>query len=372
LKAPKPLLSPLSAELEAYVLGALVRGQLAATAVYPEELTKVGRAVYQAVQSLTNTNATLDPKQVYLLASESGVAPKEQIRDCIKTALVSDVVDVSRVLDVLHGHRALLGLAGEITEQLRTGHVHPERLLEQISSITPSGDHELVPVGELLKDGLPPVPEGASLKTLPKIQSSCGGIYGVWALGGMPKVGKSTLAWQMALDAGRTIPVIYYDFENGLPTLLARTAIVFNHDLDRIRAVTRQVYHRGSLRSLSTDLAGVGPPALVVVDSIQKIPTSGDDRRVGLDRWVHRLEELKKRGYHVLMVSEINRASYDSEPSMGGYKETGEIEYTADCGLHLTLGGDFGYVYAVAHRHRPTRGLVSTIRRIREWWWEEC
>jgi len=188
----------------------------------------------------------------------------------------------------------------------------------------------------------------------------------------MPKVGKSTLAWQMALDAARTMPVIYYDFENGLPTLLARTAVVFGHDLERIRSVTARVYHRSSLRTLSTDLARIAPPALIVVDSVQKIPTYGDDRRVGLDRWVHRLEELKKRGYHVLMVSEINRASYDAEPTMGGYKETGEIEYTADCGLHLTLGGNYLYVYTVAHRHRPTRGLVSTLRRKNTWFFEEA
>jgi hypothetical protein len=195
----------------------------------------------------------------------------------------------------------------------------------------------------------------------------------MWAIGGEPAVGKSALAWQVTLDVAlQNVPVLYYDFENGFQVLMDRTRSIFKGNLDRIREATNKVYIRESIRSLDSDLARLAPPALVVIDSIQKLPGSVEYRRSSLDRWIHRLEALKKRGYYVLLVSEISRGNYGSEAYIGAYKESGEIEYSADMGVHLLDGGGLGVnAVIVKNRHRPFRGPVALLQRKNDWYLKE-
>src|SRR3990167_5607306 len=142
------------------------------------------------------------------------------------------------------------------------------------------------------------------------------------------------------------------------------TREIYKGNLARIREATKNLYVRDSIRTLDADLSRIPAPALLVVDSVQKLPGSVENRRTGLDRWIHRLEALKKRGYFLLLVSEIGRASYEGDASIAAFKETGEIEYAVDAGIQLIAQtDDVVQCHIVKNRHRPTKGLVSHMER---------
>jgi len=198
----------------------------------------------------------------------------------------------------------------------------------------------------------------------------------MWAIAGEPGVGKSALAWQIALDIAPVMPSLYYDFENGFAVLMERTRTIFQGNHDRLRKATSAIYYRDSIRTLDSDLLSVPAPALVVIDSVQKLPTSMMYHKTGLDKWVHRLEFLKKRGYHVLLVSEVPRSQYNSDAYIGAFKETGEIEYAADLGMQLLPvppAGEIVEAVIVKNRHRPYKGFAVNMKRDpqREWIFRE-
>ena len=184
-------------------------------------------------------------------------------------------------------------------------------------------------------------------------------------------MGKTTLALQIAVSVGLNEPVLYYDFENGSDVLLYHLAQVFRGNIGKIRKALQRVYFRESIRTLESDLAAVGSPALIIIDSVQKLPTSVDNRRTSLDRWVHRLEALKKRGYQVLLISEKGRAEYNTA-TIKGFKETGEIEYSADMGMQLLESdNDRIEVHIVKNRHKKERGYLCDLTRQNDWWFQE-
>jgi hypothetical protein len=95
-------------------------------------------------------------------------------------------------------------------------------------------------------------------------------------------------------------------------------------------------------------------------------------RRASLDKWIHRLEGLKKRGYHVILVSEVSRMQYGNEAYIGAFKETGEIEYSADLGIQLIPeAGELIGVNIVKNRHRPFKGFLGHIARHNSWMFHE-
>lgn len=190
---------------------------------------------------------------------------------------------------------------------------------------------------------------------------------GMWAVASEAGVGKSTLAVQLAVEYGRVGPVLYYDMENGPEVMLYRVGKRYGGDVTKARQATKNIYFRESIRSLSDDLRSMGKrKCLVVVDSLQKLPTSVDNRRSSLDVWVHRFERLKKQGHTVILISEKNREQY-GEATQRGFKETGEIEYSADFGFHLLpeKGMDtMSKVIIVKNRHRPHSGSVCYLERV--------
>jgi len=189
---------------------------------------------------------------------------------------------------------------------------------------------------------------------------------------GMTPTHNSTLSWQLSVEAGQHMPVLYYDFENGFPVLMSRIRTVYDDDLDKVRRATRQIYYRPTINTLDSDLSRVPPPAFIVVDSVQKLPVSDRFQREGLDRWVHRLEAVKKSGYNMLMVSEVPKSYYGArDASIGANKASGEIEFSADTGFHLLKHPDGVELHVVANRHGPYVGRVSVLRRTHGGWWFE-
>lgn len=212
------------------------------------------------------------------------------------------------------------------------------------------------------------VSEGARTETVCIQVDSPTGLF--LAGEGMTPTHNSTLAWQLAIESGQTMPVLYYDFENGFPVLISRIRTVYDDNLERVRRATRQIFYRPTINTLEGDLSRVQPPAFIVVDSVQKLPVTDRFAREGLDRWVHKLEAVKKAGYTMLMVSEVPKSFYGAlNPSFGANKGSGEIEFSADTGFHLLKHPDGTELHVVANRHGPYVGRVSVLRRTHGGWW---
>lgn len=363
----------LSEDLEAAVLYAIIKGIVSPDVVSPEELSKPGQLVLKSCAGLAVEARTFP--SVLLYAVEVLGAPSDALADYLGRVRAAEAgIEAADILGKVRDKNTLLELINEAGEQLGKG-VLDLALLGGVLQ-RDAGPCKVASVSEVVKDGLPPPPTGIRLRSLPILSAKSGGLYGMWALAGEPGVGKSALAWQIALDIAPTMPTLYYDFENGFAVMMDHTRQIFQDDLPRLRASCQRIYYRDSIRTLDVDLVSVPAPALIVIDSVQKLPTSLAFHKTGLDKWVHRLEYLKKRGYHILLVSEVPRSQYNSDAYIGAFKETGEIEYAADLGLQLLPvppNGEMVETCIVKNRHRPYKGFAVNMKRDpqRVWIWKE-
>ena len=365
---------PLSADLERVVLSALLSGGLAPEGLRGGELSKAGRVVLEAVKRIgaDGGRPPYDSSAIALLAVNVLGGEREEV-----AAVLADVgrstggSGAATVLNQVAERRLLADVLNSVSEQLTVGKLDLVGLRGLLDSHQTSGG-DLVPVADMLAGGFPDPPSFLPLRSLPMLTQRVGGLYGLWAIAGEPKIGKSTISWQLAIEAGQTMPVLYYDFENGFPVLMSRIRTVYDDNLEKVRRATKQIFYRPTINTLDTDLSRTPPPAFIVVDSVQKLPVSDRYQREGLDRWVHRLETVKKQGYTMLMVSEVPKSYYGAiNPSLGANKASGEIEFSADTGFHLLKHPDGVELHVVANRHGPYVGRVSVLRRTHGGWWME-
>lgn len=368
--ARKPL--KLSDDLERAILAAILSQRAEPDAVRPEEVSKTGRAVLAAVHSLEKPSFD----GVLLHLTEVQGLPREGVADYLAALkkinsegnaaeVLQAVRDKQTIVELINAAQDMLGSKKGLDVGLLSG------FLDRSGS---AGGASFPSASERIKDGFPDPPAGLRLRSLPSLYEKTGGLYGSWVIGGEPKLGKTALSWQVALDVSSTndLPVLYYDLENSFNVMVDHTRKIYKGDHAKARKALSKIYHRDSIRTLEADLSRVGAPALVVVDHIQRLPASVEFKKASLDRWIHRLDSLKKRGFTVLMISEINRASYNSDAYMGAYKESGEIEYAAETGIQLLRGpGETVEVHVVANRHRPFRGLASLVQRYNDWAFKE-
>lgn len=263
----------------------------------------------------------------------------------------------------------------ESVKQFKQGDVNVT-FIQDILSRAPSVGNDLRSLADVVGDTLPEPPVGYKLRSLPKLSEHTGGLMGTWAIGGMPGIGKSKLVWQLIVELGRQdIPTLVYDFENTAPVLMYRQRQLHKDNLESMKESVRRVYLRDHIHTLDQDLRTIKPPAMIVIDSVQNLGSVGfaKDARAGLDKWIYRLDNLKKQGYNILLVSEIPKSQYEAEPSLAAFKETGAIEYKADCAMLLCSAGYDSNVelHIVKNRHRPHKGLVSVLTARNDWWWRE-
>lgn len=214
---------------------------------------------------------------------------------------------------------------------------------------------------------------------------------GLIVLGGVPGLGKSTLALQIACRvAAQSIPVLYFSLEMSPLFLGAKTISrkVFESLPDGTReqlltmgvtagqltsgaggrsltpAQWKRIHQARSQRkdveqlyviseSLSAadirervdrflkETPGVKP--VVIVDYLQ-ILASGDPRgrneRQIVDDHLKYMTDMARNGLVVLLISSLSRSGYQGSVRMDSFKETGGIEYSADVLLGLQFFTD--------------------------------
>ena len=209
-----------------------------------------------------------------------------------------------------------------------------------------------------------------------KMDRALSGIKGINILGGQPKAGKSCFFMQISTEMAKNrVPVIYYDFENGRHKIYTRTLCRLSRlaeedmrrrdlpkeDLDRLQSATDlfqemlRCFRVVTDRKLSPDTMRRQidfikhetrqDKTLVVVDSLHKLPFKNlSERRTGIDEWLRHMEAVRdEQDVGFLVISELSRSAegrYDEKPDLGSFKESGDIEYSADNAMILAPGWD--------------------------------
>jgi len=169
--------------------------------------------------------------------------------------------------------------------------------------------------------------------------------------------------------------VIYYDFENGREKIYMRTLCRLSHlseeqlrlkelppeEAERLnktreelknllkffRVVTNRKLTPDEMRRQIDFIKHETrlDQCMVVIDSLHKLPFKNlSERRTGIDEWLRIMESIRDE-QHVsfLVISELSRAGeggYNKVPDLGSFKESGDIEYSADNAIILQPNWD--------------------------------
>jgi replicative DNA helicase len=205
----------------------------------------------------------------------------------------------------------------------------------------------------------------------PKMDLALEGVRGINIMGGPPKAGKSCFFMQLSTEmASMKTPVIYYDFENGRNKIYTRTLCRLSRlsqremrqenpekdaasRLEKAYSKFREMlrfFRVVTDRKLSPDIMRRQidflqhetrtDETLVVLDSLHKLPFKDlTERRTGIDAWLRNLEAIRdEQNVSFLVVSELSRGEgghYSDRPDLGSFKESGDIEYSADNAMIL-------------------------------------
>lgn len=377
--------APLSPRIERLLLFKMAQGSAPMDAVRAEELSKMGQSIYASILQLSKAGKLpAKPATLELTAVESHGADIADVRPylqrMVKTGEQLSEADPADVLQSVRDQRLGQELTNRIWEQLRTGHLDTGDLIALLTQERRASS--LVTAEALMKAGIPPEVSGPEITSLPRISHASGGVHGRFILGGLPNIGKTPLAWQIALEFSHygKRPVLWYDLDDtGEQALLRRNYEIFK-DTKKARKAVRSIFLRDSVMTLDADLNAT-PGALVVVDSVQVLPVgTNKDRRMSLDNWLQRFKQVSKRGHPVILISEVSRVNY-KEARMSSFKETGAIEYAGTFALQLTQDeyDDPTEITVVKNRHREKK-KGETIGRItnlvahskRKWWVKEA
>jgi len=355
--------------LEQSLLKAISEGLTSTSTLEPEELSKPGRAVLRAVTHLIRNGAEtpLTPSAIYITSRKIFGGEKKHLTKYLRSLeSITLGSDARAVLQTMRDKDTLVHIVNEAGKQLADGvpnFLHLSGILERRLEM---GGRKIESLASLVDKDWPDPPHGPAIRSMQKVSLATNGICGIWALGGYPGIGKSTVALQLAFEMERKMDVLYYDLDGtGTDWFIERGRQIF-HSTAKFKEHSKNLYIRTNIETLDQDMMRVQTPAMIVIDSLQTLPTNLSHRRSSLDKWLVSFKAMFKKGFTIILVSELNRDSY-REPSMSAFKETGAIEYT--CSLGVILDGEPDEeeepieFHIVKNRHNKRKGVITELKR---------
>ena len=187
---------------------------------------------------------------------------------------------------------------------------------------------------------------------------------GLYVLGATPACGKTTFAWQLLnqlVERGETC--IYCSYEISKLELATKTIAAQLFHRNQFTTITAAEIRRGAsnndLKEISDNLkkstakigvleltdetidellkflrqfcASADKPPVVCLDYLQIVPSSGDTAKQTIDDTVRKLKVFQREtGTTFIVISSFNRTNYQSVVAFESFKESGNIEYSAD------------------------------------------
>jgi len=351
-------------KLEHELLAAVVRGAASPSIVNEKELSKIGRIVHASIISLSKNGLTPPFKLGTIFTDCIGNrgAPEEDLRAYLTELYhIGNSQDTAVLAKLAKQKEALVSILNEASKQLSSGDVSLRKFSELAEKQQDAGE-KLTPMSAV-EPGEPPM--GIELESLPAISAAARGVQGMWIIGGLEGVGKSTLALQIAIELQEHNPLLYYDVD-GTSEVWTRYRIEQAVGKESYEDAARNIYYRAAIDGLDSDLISTPAPAAIVVDSIQTLPYEVSNRRSSVDGWLNTFKKLTQKGYTVLIISELSRE--------GEYKESSGINYAG--ALNMVLEQDEGEMLRVIfkkNRHGPRKGHITTLARNAQYpyWLEE-
>lgn len=218
------------------------------------------------------------------------------------------------------------------------------------------------------------------------------GLGGITTIQGETGCNKSTLALQIVrhnLKLGN--PCLMLDRENGegriKMRLMCQENNVSENDI-KVCAIDRLKEYRDSISGFplhihteeTRDLAEIkartqellalypGKPGILLVDSIQAMPTLDPDRAMNIEKWMGYFDQLKldfEGKLTILVTSEINRASYGLEGGLGAGKGSNAIEFKSETLLDMRSGSTPDSIKALVAKHRDgQKGGIFILEKV--------
>lgn len=359
-------------QLEYSVIHGCIVGYLSPLQLKPhiKGFSKEGKCVYQAIKWLLDqgevppfkmTSVQLTCIQVFGFDAEAITKYLEEMQACEVGQETPTVI-----AGALNKFK-LLELQAALNDQVATRCYQPEKIQDILLETNHAKASSLVSLADKAKTWGKEEDYGATIIALgdrfKQLQDASGGLSGMWVIGGLPGVGKSTLAWQFGLICASHRPVLYYDMENTERRLYERTVRAFNRDPGEADQALRRVFVRQNTRAIFGEVQELGVEAVIIIDSLQKLPTDVHVKRETMEDWLQRLDKLKQQGHIIIIVSQLNR-------SEGNYKGTNDIEHTADFGVKLESSAEdpgVSDVWIEKNRHGPKLGYLCTLKRENVW-----
>ena len=196
---------------------------------------------------------------------------------------------------------------------------------------------------------------------------------GLYLIGATPATGKTTFAWQIAEQlAKKGETCIFCSYEMSRLELFSKSVARELFMRDSSTSLTAADIRRGGwtseidkiiedsqfedcdLRTIELhdetidDLLKILRPLcvqqkkspVVFIDYLQIIPSAKDSIKLGVDDTVRKLKIFQREtNTTFIIISSLNRANYSNSISFESFKESGNIEYTADVvwGLQLNI-----------------------------------
>lgn len=377
----------LAPELEKALLRAIATGVCKPDIVTAEELSKDARITYESIVYLLKNRTTLPlkPSAVLLTAHTIHGVDKAAFKRYLNSFKEFELgEEVAKILRSARDKTILVQLINQAGTQLAKGQLDVREISRLLEKNYNGAITRVEPLSLAIKNKFTDPPKGHPIQSLPVISKAGNGLIGVWVVGGEPGLGKSTLCFQIGLDIAQSIPVLYYDLDGtGQVWILERARRISYGKVEVFKKLTKRFYLRESVASLDDDILFAKQhhstdEILVVIDSLQALPSAIKFKKESLDSWLLRFKEMTKKNITFLCVSEKPRSQY-GEATVGGFKGTGDIEYAGSlCAQVLPFDEDQDpddpiRFHVVKNRHGKVHGHITDLERDKkkEFWFKE-